>query len=220
MRGQGIAIYSAAYIMASGKSAFGHDSKHRNHLAMLQRMLEDRLPEKIAEAASLAVVYELLREYPSIGSFLAFQYAIDLNYSDLVNFSEMSFVVPGPGARDGIAKCFYDLGGLTETEIIKWTTERQAIEFERLSLAFRDLGGRPLQLIDVQNLFCEVDKYARVHHPEFVGRTGRHKIKQHFRARSEPLTFWFPPKCGINQHFERYSSREVSDGTLFRSVGQ
>ena len=27
---------------------------------------------------------------------------------------------------------------------------------------FRDLWGRPLQLIGCQNLFCEVDKYARV----------------------------------------------------------
>ena len=35
-----------------------------------------------------------------------FNYSIDINYSNLVDFSEMSFVYPGPGALDGIKKCF------------------------------------------------------------------------------------------------------------------
>src|SRR5258707_9985183 len=41
--------------------------------------------------------------------------------------------------------------------------------------------SRRLQLIDCQNLFCEVDKYARVAHPNIAGRTGRTRIKQKFR---------------------------------------
>ena len=64
----------------------------------------------------------------------------------------MEFVVPGPGARDGISKCFNDLGGLSEVEIIKLMADRQESEFERLGLEFRSLWGRPLQLIDCQNL--------------------------------------------------------------------
>ena len=47
-----------------------------------------------------------------MGDFLAFQYVIDLNYSPLINFSEMDFVVPGPGARSGFRKCFESYGGL------------------------------------------------------------------------------------------------------------
>jgi hypothetical protein len=32
----------------------------------------------------------------------------DLNYSGLTDFSEMEFVMPDPGAKDGIRKCFRD----------------------------------------------------------------------------------------------------------------
>ena len=59
-----------------------------------------------------------LRDYPSLGSFLAFQFAIGLNYSELIGFSEMEFVVADPGARDGIRKCFKDTAALTEAAII------------------------------------------------------------------------------------------------------
>ena len=33
-------IYSAAYIMPSGRSAFGYRRKHQNHLRLLERMME------------------------------------------------------------------------------------------------------------------------------------------------------------------------------------
>ena len=103
-------------------------------------------------------------------------------------------MVQGPGALDGIHKCFGDLGGLSETDIIKLVTDRQELEFERLGLQFRSLWGRPLQLIDCQNLFCEVSKYARVKHPEIRGVTDRSRIKQVYRPSGKPLKYWFPPK--------------------------
>jgi hypothetical protein len=58
---------------------------------------------------------------------------------------------------------------LTEADLIRVVTDRQQTEFERLGLNFKSLWGRDLQLIDCQNLFCEVDKYARVFHPEISG---------------------------------------------------
>jgi hypothetical protein len=61
------------------------------------------------------------------------------------------------------------------------------------------LWGRSLQLIDCQNLFCEVDKYARVYHPEIQGRSGRVRIKQHFRPTTTPIDYWYPPKWGLNE---------------------
>ncbi|MGH3907348.1 MAG: nucleotide kinase domain-containing protein, partial [Pseudonocardiaceae bacterium] len=41
--------------------------------------------------------------------------AIDLNYSDLVNFSENEFTKAGPGALRGISKVFEDLGDYSPT---------------------------------------------------------------------------------------------------------
>jgi len=76
----------------------------------------------------------------------------------------MDFVVPGPGAKDGIRKCFRDTGHLTEADIIRLMADVHEEQFARLGLRFRSLWGRRLQLIDCQNLFCEVSKYARCVH--------------------------------------------------------
>ena len=194
----GRAIYSAAYIMPSAGRVFGYTQKHRNHLKLIEGMMADEVPQKVAEARTMRDAFGLLRSYPSIGDFLAYQFVTDLNYSEITNFSEMEFVVPGPGAMDGIRKCFSDLGGLTEADLIRVVTERQEDEFDRLGLRFRDLWGRRLQLIDCQNLFCEVSKYARLKHPDFKGVGNRSRIKQVFRPKIEPVEYWYPPKWGIN----------------------
>ena len=191
-------IYSAAYIMPSGSHTFSHRVKHRNHLLLLQRMMDDEVPHRMAEAASMKQAFELLRSYPMIGNFLAYQLITDVNYSEICNFSEMEFVMPGPGALDGIRKCFSRLGGFTEADIIRYVTERQDYEFQRLGLEFRSLWGRPLQLIDCQNLFCEVSKYARVKHPSIKGINNRFRIKQIYRPSEKPMFYWFPPKWGLN----------------------
>ncbi len=200
---QGARLYSAAYIMPSGGRAaaalYGR-RKHRMHLRLLETMMRDELPARLVACASMAEAFRLLRAYPSIGDFLAYQFVTDLNYSTLINFSEMSFVVPGPGARDGIRKCFADPGGLSDADLIKLMADRQEQDFTALGLSFRSLWGRRLQLIDCQNLFCEVDKYARVYHPEFTGLTGRTRIKQRFRQTATPLHYWYPPKWEINEH--------------------
>jgi hypothetical protein len=195
---QGHRVYSAAYIMPPGSAAFGCKAKHQNHLKLLEMMMAQALPKKLASARSMQKGFELLRAYPTIGDFLAYQFVTDVNYSEVTDFSEMDFVIPGPGARDGLRKCFADTGGLSDAELIRLMADRQEQECARLGLEFPSLWGRPLQLIDCQNLFCEVDKYARVAHPEAAGLTGRTRIKQKFAAQAQPIEFWYPPKWGIN----------------------
>ena len=195
----GVSIYSGAYIMTSGRSRFGHSKKHRNHLKLIEHMFDNGFTEKVSNSLSLENLFHLLKQYPTIGNFLAYQYAIDINYSEVVNFNEMDFVFPGPGAYDGIKKCFTDLGDYSEMDIIKYVTERQNLEFERINISFKDLWSRPLQLIDCQNLFCEVDKYARVAHPDVDGISGRKRIKQKFKATNNPISYWYPPKWRINE---------------------
>jgi alpha-glutamyl/putrescinyl thymine pyrophosphorylase clade 1 len=204
----GEAIYSGAYIMASGKSKFGYDRKFQNHLRLIEMMIEDKISEKILKARSLETIFQLLNSYPTIGNFLAYQYAIDLNYSASLEFSEMEYVMPGPGAKDGIRKCFTDYGGYDETEIVKYVTDIQEQEFQRLGLQFKTLWGRRLHLIDSQNLFCEVDKYARVLHPEISGLSNRKRIKQLYLPNKEQFEYWYPPKWGINIKIEEYGKRK------------
>jgi 5-hmdU DNA kinase, helical domain len=188
-------LYSGAYIMPSPD--FGNARKHRNHLRLIERMMRTEAPARVAEAESLKDVFNVLLSYPSLGDFLAFQFAIDLNYSSLVNFPESDFVVAGPGARDGIRKCFVDTAGLSDEDVIYATTELAEPEFARLGIEFHNLWGRQLQPIDCQNIFCEVDKYARVMHPEYQGNSGRLRIKQKYTRNPDPLPQWYPPKWNL-----------------------
>jgi hypothetical protein len=192
----GAAIYSAAYIMPSG-NMLGHKRKHRNHLALLEKMMRDNLCVKLARTQTMQAGFELFRSYPTIGDFLAYQYVTDINYSELTDFSETEFVVPGPGAVDGLRKAFSDTCGFSDADVIRWVADTQEDQFERLCLNFQTLFGRNLQYIDCQNLFCEVDKYSRVAHPEYVGRSGRMRIKQRFVTTGMLPDAYFPPKWKI-----------------------
>jgi hypothetical protein len=87
--------------------------------------------------------------------------------------------------------------------------ENQESEFKRLGLDFQNLFGRPLQLIDCQNLFCEVDKYARIKHPEISGISGRTRIKQKYSASKKPVFYWYPKKWGINNAVDEYRKKEL-----------
>ncbi|GAA4369598.1 hypothetical protein GCM10023152_08050 [Agromyces bauzanensis] len=190
-------VYSAAYIVPP--PPFGAERKHRNHLLLIQHMLRSGVVEKLGTADSLQQVYEVIASYPSLGPFLSYQLAIDLNYTTLLDFEEDDFVVPGPGARSGIAKCFPGLGTVPAEDVIRWMVDHQEEEFERHDLVFEDLFGRRLTLIDCQNLFCETDKYARVAHPDARGVGGRTRIKQQFTPQGSPAAPYFPPKWGINE---------------------
>ncbi|HCF0147878.1 nucleotide kinase domain-containing protein [Pseudomonas aeruginosa] len=195
-------IYSAAYIMPSCGSVFGYQAKHKNHLRLLERMMTDDLAGQLSRLSGMKSAFELLRSYPSIGNFLAYQFITDINYSEITDFSEMDFVIPGPGALDGLRKCFVDSAGLNEAQLIRLMAENQEQEFERLGIKFESLWGRRLQLIDCQNLFCEIDKYSRVAHPDIAGISGRTRIKQKFSPTGPLELPWYPPKWGINSKIE------------------
>lgn len=194
-------LYSPAYVIPPPR--LGGPRKHHDHLLLLETMMRDQLHRKVQQAAGLGEVFRLLNQYSGIGDFLGFQFAIDLNYTSAVDFDENQFVVAGPGAKDGIRKCFGRAASGIEADIIAYMVDTQQEHFDRLGLRFATLGGRPLHLIDCQNLFCEVDKYARVAHPDISGISGRTRIKQIYRRAADPVPApWFPPKWGINQAVE------------------
>jgi len=207
----GSPLYSAAYVIPPVPQV-GEGRKHEQHLRLVRWMLDDRVDQRVAEALSLERTFQLLTGYPSLGRFLAFQLAIDLNYGPHLDFDEMDFVAAGPGASEGIRKCFADRDGWTDDDIIRWVTDRQEFELARRGLDFLTLWGRPLQLIDCQNLFCEIAKYSRVTHPEFTAPGGRHRLKRSFTPRVDAERPWFPPKWGINDR--------IAIGQVPRSIEQ
>ena len=204
-------LYTGAFILCAN-NAYGHTAKHLNHVDLFRHMfLRDALGERLLDAKSLRQVYEMLLTYPLMGNFMSYQIAIDLNYSDLINFSENDFTQAGPGALRGMDKAFEDLGDYSPSDIILWMVQHQEGEFNRLGFNFNGLWGRPLHAIDCQGLFCELDKYCREATPELM--SARKRIKARFLPATEPIQLFFPPKWGINErlpHHEVLGQKEVN----------
>lgn len=185
-------IYGNAFILCANK-VFGFEEKHKNHLKLLEEVFVKNKNRKILNSKSLRELFLNLRELPLIGDFMAYQLAIDFNYSPIFNFDENDFVMPGPGAKRGIEKAF----GKTKDyeKIIMEMVKNQDREFGRLGLDFKNLWGRPMKAIDVQNWWCETDKYCRVAVPEL--KSNRSKIKNTYKPSRGKIEYFFPPKWGI-----------------------
>lgn len=95
---------------------FGEARKHGNHLRLIEHAMTTGLPQAVTSA-------------------------VDLGYSPITSTDENEFVVPGPGALDGISKCFASTGGLTPAETITWMRDTSPDHFARLGLRFEDLWG-------------------------------------------------------------------------------
>lgn len=192
---KGIKIYNDAYISCANK-AFGYNRKHENHLALLNQMFcIDKVHLKIINAKTMEEAFFILKSYPLIGNFMAYQLVTDINYSEVVSWSESEFTIAGPGSIRGINKCFVDKGNLSYENIIQYMFEHQEEEFKRLHLDFKKLGDRKLQLIDCQNIFCELDKYCREALPDL--KSNRIKIKKKYIAKDKKIEYVFPPKWNI-----------------------
>ena len=185
-------LYNPAYIMPAPNQIKG--PKFKRHLDLIRLMLHNKLPQKIQSAKTMKQAFSILRGIPSIGDFLAYQFIIDLNYSPHLDFSENEFVVAGPGALRGLRKCFTGVTKANASELIRWTTYRQDEEFLKRNLDWQNLHGRKMQLIDVQNVFCEVDKYTRIAEPS-LDKSGLNKRpKQYYRPANVVMIAKFPPK--------------------------
>ena len=192
-------IFNNAYMMTGTHSLYNHlNFKHEKWLEMVKmEMIKGGIFQKILKAKSLEDVYNVLRNCSFIGDFLAYQYSIDFNYSPVINFSEDSFVKAGIGAVRGIKKCFEPLGKNSFEDAIRFTQENFEIyqnKFEQTE--FRSLFGRVPTLIDLQNCFCETDKYLRAKMPEL--QIDNKRIKQKYKETHSALKLFFPPKWEIN----------------------
>lgn len=192
---RGTRVYSAAYIVPPVPGTVGR--KHRGHLELLAAQLNSGNLERLLQAQSLHDLVANLRSWPGLGPFLSYQLAIDLNYSPHLNFDEDDFVLAGPGARDGLSKCFLSARAVSPERLIRRVAEMQQEAFASRGLVFDGLWGRPMKLIDVQNVFCEISKYARAAHPDVRGMSGRTRIKQRFTTAGPLPMPTLPPRWQV-----------------------
>lgn len=141
-RGENGGLYTGAFILCA-TDAYSQGLKHLNHVELFRHMfLADSLGVKLLAAKSLREVYDRLHAYLLMGDFMSYQITIDLNYSELTDFSENEFTQAGPGALRGIKKYFEDLGDYRPTDVILWMVDNQEKEMARLSLPFNGIWGR------------------------------------------------------------------------------
>lgn len=198
-RQKAVPIFSNAYMMTGSHHKYAYlSSKHAKWLQMLEdEMIMEGGFQDVLETDSLEDVYRRLRKRSFLGDFLAYQYAIDLDYSTVINFSENDFVKAGIGAVRGIDKCVSDKGGYNYEDIIRYVHENLS-ELSKIYAydEFKPLPGRMPTLIDLQNCFCETDKYLRMCLPELSTKPMR--IKQKFKAKETLPALFFPPKWSIS----------------------
>lgn len=193
-------IFSSAYLMTGSHSDYLlFPSKHERWLNMINnKFIKEKLFNKIIKAKSLKEIFEILSSCPFIGDFLAYQYTIDFNYSEVINFDENSFVKAGIGAIRGLKKCFQNANEYDSDYLIHYTQEnlqKYRVKYG-YTTEFENLFGREPTLIDLQNCFCETDKYLREKMPEL--KVDNIRIKQIYRRSTNNIDYFFPPKWGIN----------------------
>ena len=181
-------IYNPAYIMPQPKGRWRQ--KHRNHLELLKKLKDEAFFSKLAASQNLQEIYQKLLAVESFGPFLAFQYSLDINYGPHFCFPEEELVVAGPGCLRGLRRCF-EKPVKDPQAVLKEIAKTADNYFDLLGLNFKKLGQRPLMPGDCQNLFCELDKYARLWPTSkaFV----KERPKQYYRPFEDSWRFGLPP---------------------------
>jgi len=209
-------IFNGAYMMTGSHHKYNmYSSKHEKWLKMVEHeFLKEKRVDKIIQAGSLEEIFNILSECSFLGGFLAYQYTVDFNYSEVINFDENNFVKAGIGSIRGIKKCFTQIGKYTFEDCIRYTQDNfSAYQVKYGFTEFKNLFGREPKLIDLQNCFCETDKYLRVKMPELVIDNTR--IKQKFSAPKSAIDFLFPPKWGINDQIKQCTTKNSTELILF-----
>lgn len=112
-------------------------------------------------------VYEtMLNRIEGLGPFLAYQIWVDFTYNPDYPFSENHFTIAGPGCKAGIDLMFTNTGGMTHEECIFWLRDNQDDVFGSLGYT-RDMWSaekeydKCMNVMQLENLFCELQKYIR-----------------------------------------------------------
>ena len=147
--------------------------------------------EEIQKIKTAEDTYHCLRKLPGLGAFLAMQFTAELGWLNETLYGGNEFVVPGNGAERGLNK----LG-------VPKSYQPDAIkELVKLNL----LGGspwKPLTLMDIQNTFCEFDKYTRYYGGHDNGGRSNQKRKRKAKDRLPITEFLLTDKLKSEDYYK------------------
>tara|TARA_R100000234_G_scaffold118736_1_gene99845 strand:+ start:6261 stop:7145 length:885 start_codon:yes stop_codon:yes gene_type:complete len=131
----------------------------------------EKLVERILATKSLEKSWEILRDYPYMGPFMAYEVITDLRHTYLLRDAEdiLTWANAGPGAMRGLNRLAgRDLDFCRRTH--PWNDEMRnlwEISRERLNPNLIDLSR--FEMREIEGGLCEFDKYSRILNEE--GRT-------------------------------------------------
>jgi len=159
-------VFTDAFTVTGVKFG-GFPDKIRNICWLIYRLQVQtpNLLQRVQSAKSLKHVWEVFNDTQGFGRFLAYELAIDVNYSRLIAFSEDDWVNAGPGCKRGIEWIWGKRHPTVKWEdYITYLRTRQG-EF------LREIGrdeewhgvypGYDLTLRSIEHSLCEFQKYAR-----------------------------------------------------------
>lgn len=135
------------------------------------RALVNKYPTFFSDLLSLSTpfeVYERMKnEIEGLGAFLAYQMWVDFTYIPEYPFSENEFTIAGPGCCVGIDLMFSDKAGMTHNECIFWLRDNQdkvfgVYGYQREKFwSHEEPWDQHMNVMQLENLFCELQKYVR-----------------------------------------------------------
>lgn len=155
-------------------------------LYIVRDLMQNRIADKLLSCTAQLDVYNLLQHSIfGCGSFLAYQFYVDLTYMNEFPFSENEFVISGPGCSYGLHMLITDSDGLSDAELLFWIRDNLASIFNQNHLyynpneLFYDLPeyDRCINIMSLENIFCEFSKYQ-------VRRHYTHKKMRAYRPRN------------------------------------
>lgn len=144
------------------------------HPHYFDRLREFSRPDSVYQA-----MYD---DIEGLGPFLAYQIWVDFTYIPEYPFSENHFTIAGPGCRAGIDLMFEDKAGMTHEECIFWVRDNQDALFSKYGYvreAFwsaEEPWDRAMNVMQLENLFCELQKYERCTVAVAEGKKPRGKV--------------------------------------------
>lgn len=197
-------VYNNAYMTAWVRDSY--KQKHYGYLKLFEDVFRDGIISRLLDCKSLPELYATVLTMPYIGDFLAYQYTVDLNYSPIWKFDENDLAMATVGSKRGIEKLLGRKPG-SYGDIIRFYVEYQENLLDTYGLydGWVNLFGRRLHNIDVQNCFCELDKFCREAVPDLkTGNAAGKRIKTKFRRTSQPYRLMFPDWWAISRYNDLY----------------
>ena len=159
-------IWSPAY-MILGVDEGGRDqgrSKWESWIEFLARIHREEWWRAVQTSTCVDEIVAKFFAVKYLGQFYAWQFTTDLGYVGVHMHDDWQFATTGPGSIRGVRHVYGDEAKTKvaiRNKLLHVTKNQDELQMQFGMEPLR-LAGRKLQPIDIQNCFCEFDKWVRV----------------------------------------------------------